>query len=199
DELILGVNIALGSQPASGCPSFQNAQRMVDIAQLIKGVNNALGSCPAGSTPTATATTMGSPPSPTVTVVTGTPTPTATQAPTVTPGGPCTGQLVGGFCWFLGALGESCDATCTGLGKTCSAGTVTYAGTGGTSAQCDAVLSALYPIFGPFEGDRACGTGGIGCAILFTEVGKPGFRCTDTPTDCAAMSVQTFSRACACQ
>src|SRR5262249_57646937 len=96
DELILGVNIALGSQPASGCPSFQNAQRMVDIAQLIKGVNNALGSCPAGSTPTATATTMGSPPSPTVTVVTGTPTPTATQVPTLTPARPCTGHLLRG-------------------------------------------------------------------------------------------------------
>jgi hypothetical protein len=48
-NLIVGVNIALGSQPPSACPAFQNAEGMVDIAQLIKGVNNALNGCPAGT------------------------------------------------------------------------------------------------------------------------------------------------------
>ena len=48
NELILGVNIALGD-PVDACPAFTNSQRMVDIAQLIKGVNNALNGCGAES------------------------------------------------------------------------------------------------------------------------------------------------------
>ena len=47
-DLVLGVNIALGTVPASACPAFENAQGKIDIAQIIKGVNNALDSC-AGS------------------------------------------------------------------------------------------------------------------------------------------------------
>jgi len=47
-DLILGVNIALGNQPSTACPAFENAQGMVDIAQLIKGVNNALNGCGVG-------------------------------------------------------------------------------------------------------------------------------------------------------
>jgi hypothetical protein len=47
-DLILGVNIVLGSQPVNACPAFENAQGDVDIAQLIKGVSNALNACPTG-------------------------------------------------------------------------------------------------------------------------------------------------------
>jgi hypothetical protein len=79
NELILGVNIALGIQPLDACPAFANSQGMVDIAQLIRGVNSALNGCP-------------SPPTPSVTVpATDTPFPTATathtpaNASTVTP------------------------------------------------------------------------------------------------------------------
>jgi predicted dienelactone hydrolase len=46
NELILGVNIVLGTQPVDACPAFSNSQGMVDIAQLIKGVNSALNGCP---------------------------------------------------------------------------------------------------------------------------------------------------------
>jgi hypothetical protein len=45
DELILGVNIALGLEPADGCPGFANPQGVVDIAQLVRGVNDALNGC----------------------------------------------------------------------------------------------------------------------------------------------------------
>jgi hypothetical protein len=48
NELILGVNIALGLEAADACPAFTNADGMVDIAQLITGVNNALGGCGSG-------------------------------------------------------------------------------------------------------------------------------------------------------
>src|SRR4051812_19274105 len=54
NELIIGVNIALGDQPVSACPAFANAEDEVTIAQLIRGVNNALEGCAAGGTPTAT-------------------------------------------------------------------------------------------------------------------------------------------------
>ena len=47
NDLILGVNIALGLLPVSDCPAFANMQDMVTIAQLIQGVNNALNGCPA--------------------------------------------------------------------------------------------------------------------------------------------------------
>ena len=46
-DLIIGVNIALGSLPSTACPAFESAQGKVDIAQLIKGVNNALNGCSA--------------------------------------------------------------------------------------------------------------------------------------------------------
>jgi CSLREA domain-containing protein len=45
NELIIGVDIALGTMPASACPAFENAEGMVAIAELIKGVNNSLTGC----------------------------------------------------------------------------------------------------------------------------------------------------------
>lgn len=52
NELITGVNIALGATPLEACPSFDvNGDNMVGINELITAVNNALGTCeepPAG-------------------------------------------------------------------------------------------------------------------------------------------------------
>ena len=47
DDLITGVNIALGAIPVSACPALANADDAVDIAQLIAAVRNALGACEA--------------------------------------------------------------------------------------------------------------------------------------------------------
>ena len=47
NDLIVGVNIALGAAPASDCKAFGNASGMVDISQLVQGVNNALNGCDA--------------------------------------------------------------------------------------------------------------------------------------------------------
>ena len=47
NELIIGVNIALSSQPVSVCPAFDaNNDGQVLINELILGVNNALRGCP---------------------------------------------------------------------------------------------------------------------------------------------------------
>lgn len=53
NELILGVNISLGSQPVSACPAFDCEHNgTVPINCLIQGVNNALNGC-GGSCPLA--------------------------------------------------------------------------------------------------------------------------------------------------
>jgi len=49
NELVTGVNIALGSAAVLTCPSFDaNGDGVVAINELITGVNNALGTCPSG-------------------------------------------------------------------------------------------------------------------------------------------------------
>jgi hypothetical protein len=68
-----------------------------------------------------------------------TPTPTPTPA-TSCPSG---GQLVGGFCWYLGVVNDSCDGTCAAVGMTCDQATDTYAGADGTLAHCQALENAM--------------------------------------------------------
>ncbi|HSP98811.1 MAG TPA: hypothetical protein VL049_16430 [Candidatus Dormibacteraeota bacterium] len=47
DELITGVNVALGTLPLAQCPAFnRNYDGLVTIDELIAGVGNALGTCP---------------------------------------------------------------------------------------------------------------------------------------------------------
>src|SRR5262245_23495016 len=48
DDLIKGVNIALGNAPVSDCPSFDaNHDGVVTVDELIQAVNNALTAPPA--------------------------------------------------------------------------------------------------------------------------------------------------------
>ena len=64
------------------------------------------------------------------------------------PANPCPGGGVplAGACWYLGGgVGVSCDATCAGVGMACAPATVTYAGTGGTSANCQSLMAVLAP------------------------------------------------------
>ena len=50
DELIKGVDIALGTLPLGDCPSFDtNGDGEVTVNELIQGVNNALNGCPAAA------------------------------------------------------------------------------------------------------------------------------------------------------
>ena len=90
EELILGVNIALGQQQVGVCPAFANDMGEVTISQLILGVNNALNGCPAPvATPTATdtateeptATATDTPPEATATATPVEATATATDTP----------------------------------------------------------------------------------------------------------------------
>jgi hypothetical protein len=104
---------------------------------------------------------------------------------------PCPGEVVGGFCWFFGAQGESCDTVCGNQGRTYDAATETYAGSGGTDANCTAVLTA----FGQTFNGTNSSTSGVGCSVLPVF---GGFRIT-SPATTGAGSVGNISRACACQ
>ncbi|MGH7789204.1 MAG: hypothetical protein ACRERC_20205 [Candidatus Binatia bacterium] len=107
NELIVGVNIALGNAPVTTCPAFDpNHDGKVGINELIAAVNNSLYGCgvmPPTRLPTATVTdtpTAVDTATPTaVDTATATPTPTAaatrTRTPTATPTVPM--SVCGGF------------------------------------------------------------------------------------------------------
>lgn len=112
------------------------------------------------------------------------------------------GVEVGGFCWFFGALDQSCNRTCGDAGRRYDSATHTFAGGAGTDAQCIEVLSALHeagkgvPADGNLTGRRIssslCGSrpscsSGAACWNRFIGPERPGW------------SLSTLRFACACQ
>ena len=98
NELILGVNIALGNTPVSMCPSFAcTGNDTVPINCLIQGVNNALNGCPVEPTSTPTGTPAGTATA-TITPPVSPPTPTVTPGEScpIAPGAYTTTQIAGG-------------------------------------------------------------------------------------------------------
>jgi hypothetical protein len=63
--------------------------------------------------------------------------------PVEPPPPPCGGVLVAGSCWYAGAPGASCDATCALAGDVCASATLTSVGSAGTNSECTAILFAL--------------------------------------------------------
>jgi hypothetical protein len=125
----------------------------------------------------------------------------ASMPPSTT--GPCAGggARVGGFCWYLGDQFASCDSTCGAMGMTCDPATVTYAGSGGTTANCQAVVDAVNGA-GLTVYDSSCTYPtdyfDAGCVIwappwvtLYAE------RCIGGTTTCSAVSPP--NRLCACE
>jgi glucose/arabinose dehydrogenase len=81
DDLVTGVNIALGIRGVDACPEFDaNGDGDVTIDELVQAVNNALTGCP--TQPTATATLAGSATFTETPTDTATPVATATDTPT---------------------------------------------------------------------------------------------------------------------
>ena len=80
DELLRGVNSALGNQPTSECPSFdRSGDGVITVDEIILGVKLALDGCPQTPMPSRTSV-------PSVTAISSpTPTPTTTASPTTTP------------------------------------------------------------------------------------------------------------------
>ncbi|MBI1814773.1 MAG: hypothetical protein HYR72_07335 [Deltaproteobacteria bacterium] len=82
EELIIGVNVALGVAPLSRCPSFDtDHSNDVTVDELIRGVNAALLGCVPVPTPTGTATAT---PTASATVTTDNGGPTRTPSPSLT-------------------------------------------------------------------------------------------------------------------
>ena len=102
----------------------------------------------------------------------------------------CGGVMVGGYCWYLGGPYDNCDDACSTHGGCNLAGTKDYAGSGGSDANCQAVLVALgYPA-GAVLGQSTT----AGC--FFNAVSIKRMRGSITTT-CAASNAK-FRRACAC-
>jgi hypothetical protein len=113
--------------------------------------------------------------------------------------GCASGVAVGGYEWFLGAVGASCDATCTAEGLAYDPATATFAGSGGSDTNCSAVLGALGhpgPVFGGNLGTA------LGC--IYGATAGPsliGVRDTSPTTSSAVASSMLgtqIQRACAC-
>jgi hypothetical protein len=101
----------------------------------------------------------------------------------------CAGVSFGGYCWYMGTSGASCDTICGGHGATCvSAGVIAY-GSGGTNTDCGNLLTALSQAGGAVGNSAAYDTG---CVM----VGGLRFRNT-LPTTCAAAAVGGL-RTCSC-
>jgi hypothetical protein len=107
------------------------------------------------------------------------------------------GAEVGGACWFLGEVGESCSQVCDAAGFAYDQATRTFAGSDGTNANCVAVLDALNVIGGAVQ-DLPCDEdASIGCTFEPDLMAAGRIRCTrPTLPDAFVNGVQ---RACACQ
>lgn len=107
---------------------------------------------------------------------------------------PCTGTQLDGFCWHLGAEEDGCDDTCAGHGGYHPA-TRTFAGSGGTSSNCDRVLDALgLPGPGTTDELRASGVG-VGC--FYMNLVNQRYWVQDVATSDTATYIRA-RRACAC-
>ena len=104
------------------------------------------------------------------------------------------GVEVGGFCWFLGEFDESCTDACTAAGLNYDSATHTYAGGGGTSANCRSVMEAVGSPTDLLSSGH-CGAFNGGCTYLG---GSSDFnrRCSTTT---AGDSSADARRACACR
>lgn len=100
------------------------------------------------------------------------------------------GVIVGGYRWFLGDNGESCTAACAATGRVYDLATRDYAGSAGTDAHCQAVLSAL-GLSGTVVSQL--GSNGFGC---HWDEGLIRYRSHETTADAKNGYVY---RACACQ
>lgn len=97
------------------------------------------------------------------------------------------GKPVGAACWYLGQNGESCTTVCNKINVAPDPQTITFAGSGGTDANCYEVGRA----FGAGQGRSVTGDA-IGCILS----GNEAFRFSSPLTD---YDTAKFERLCACK
>ena len=192
NELIVGVNIALGNAAIDDCPSFDaNSDGEVTINELIAAVNNALQGCPDNeatptdtpeeATPTATDTPEEATPTPTDTPGEATPTATVmSEPPTPTPTPTETTMTFSSVDFVAGQATGNCGTALDAAGavlKNLACG-ITYVGGGASSAPpldasplkarfavigCTGTNCTLGPTSGPQPPPLDCTD--IGCPI----------------------------------
>ena len=127
------------------------------------------------------------------------PTTTSTSSTTSTTLPPCPsgGRRVGGVCWYLANNStQNCNDVCTGVGRTYDDATRTFAGSGGTLANCEAIFDTGGVITTFATDETNCSTA-RGCG----HVPQDGYidvrRCV-SPATTAEATGDGSHRACAC-
>jgi hypothetical protein len=112
---------------------------------------------------------------------------------------PCPGTLALGACWLHnGVKGDSCTSICAAHGLAYDPATATVAGSGGSSANCLAVASALFPFYTspPYPSPlfvQNTSSSGVGCTVF----NLPTLVRDTVPTLADAGDAQ-LARICAC-
>jgi len=106
----------------------------------------------------------------------------------------CSGAVVGGYCWYASAANQSCDTTCAPYGGCNLSGTRDYAGSGGSDANCVAVIAALG--FGSYP-HQNWSNNDLGCHFAWASW---TYWSTALPTTCQAADpgAANAQRMCAC-
>jgi len=135
----------------------------------------------------------------------GTPTPVTAPPPTKPPSADsvpehpnvtCGGTDLEGACWYFGGENLSCEMVCSSHGGYNDA-TRNYAGSDGTSANCQNVLNKLSI---PLDNFYKTTQGGLGCFALQTTSGNYfGYWDSQPTTATATYSIPGRRRLCACQ
>lgn len=100
-----------------------------------------------------------------------------------------------GNCWYTGAENQSCTQVCAARGGYDSA-TLSYAGSGGAGANCEALMVAFSGAStASYGGDLNCGATGGGC--VYRESDMNVYRC-NVPATTEGAAASGFRRFCAC-
>lgn len=105
----------------------------------------------------------------------------------------CNSQVVGDFCWHMGAVGESCTTVCGNVSLTLDlTNTTSYAGSGGSNANCEAIMDAH-----AMPDDDTTDTVNNACGCQYKTNGSTQ-RLRGTQATTAACSNANWQRACIC-
>lgn len=100
----------------------------------------------------------------------------------------------GGFCWLLGDAGQTCTAVCAAEGMVYDSATESYAGSGGSDANCNQVLDSVGAPAATFVSAN-CALSSVACH--YDELLVIRVRCTNAGAE--GNSYANGRRACACK
>lgn len=112
----------------------------------------------------------------------------------------CTGFSYGGYCYYFGGRGQSCDATCAQLGGCNAAGTIAIGSGAADNTPCVEVLEGMGA--GIDTSFNSAHISGAGCTLsgdVVWRVTNPATTCAGTPwTPSVGQNTTPHWRACAC-